>query len=121
MAVTNRLPPKQGDLIGRNIAGYVIDALIGEGGMGAVYTAYNPMLDKRAAVKVMLAEYTQDRALVTSFFREAKAVARVFDPNIFDIYAADRFPEDGRMYILMPFVEGGSLEGLCQRTGPLPL
>ncbi len=121
MEVTNRLPPKQGDLIGRSIAGYVIDGLIGEGGMGAVYTAYNQTLDKRAAVKVMLAEYTQDRDLTARFFREAKAVAMVCDPNIIEIYAADRFPEDGRLYILMPFIEGGSLEALCRRIGPLPL
>ena len=89
--------------------------------MGAVYSARCDLLGKRAAVKVMLAEFTQSRDAVERFSREALAAARVSDLNIIDIYAADRFPEDGRMFIVMPLVEGGSLEALCQRMGPLPL
>ena len=119
--VTNQLPPKAGDLMGRRIADFVIDGLIGEGGMGAVYSAYSPLLDMRAAIKVMLSEFTEQRDVVERFFREAKAVARVCDPNVITISAAGRFPEDGRMYIVMPFIEGGSLEALCRRMGPMPL
>jgi serine/threonine protein kinase len=119
--VTSRLPPRTGDLMGRKVGGYRIDSVIGEGGMGAVYGATNPMLDQRAAVKVMLEEYTRNTDIVERFFREAKAVARVEDPNIIEIWDADRFAEDGRMYILMPFIEGTSLESLCEQMGPMPL
>lgn len=118
---TNRLPPRHGDLLGRSAAGYVLDAIVGEGGMGAVYSARCELLGKRAAVKVMLAEYTERRDAVERFTREALAAARVSDPNIIDIYAADRFAEDGRLFLVMPYIEGGSLEALCRRTGPLPL
>ena len=118
---TNRLPPRHGELLGRSAAGYVLDSIIGEGGMGAVYGARCDLLGKRAAVKVMLAEFSNNRDAVERFSREALAAARVSDLNIIDIYAADRFAEDGRMFIVMPFVEGGSLEALCRRMGPLPL
>lgn len=119
--VTNQLPRKPGDMIGRDAAGYTIEKLIGEGGMGAVYSAYSALLGKRAAVKVMLGEYTDNPEVVERFGREAIAVARVQDLNIIDVYAASRFHEDGRMYIVMPFIEGGSLEQMCERSGPLPL
>lgn len=119
--VTSRLPPRTGDLMGRRIGGYTIDSVIGEGGMGAVYGASNPDLGKRAAVKVMLEEYTSNRDVVERFFREARAVARVEDPNIIEIWDTNRFEEDGRMYILMPYIEGSSLESLCEKRGPLPL
>lgn len=119
--VTSRLPPRTGDLMGRKVGGYTIDSVIGEGGMGAVYGALNPRLDQRAAIKVMLEEYTRNTDIVERFFREAKAVARVEDPNIIQIWDADRFAEDGRMFILMPFIEGSSLESLCEQMGPMPL
>lgn len=121
MVVTNQTPPNARDMIGRDAAGYIIDNLIGEGGMGAVYSAYSPLLGKRAAIKVMLAEYTDNHAIVERFSREAKAAAAVKDLNIIDVYAASRFPEDGRMYIVMPYIEGGSLEQLCRDHGQLPL
>lgn len=114
-------PTSHESLIGRRVGGYVIDSIIGMGGMGAVYGAYNALLGKRAAVKVLLGEYTEDRSSVERFFREARVIASLSDPNIIDIYDADVFADDGRMYILMPLIEGESLEALCLRTGPLPL
>lgn len=72
-------------------------------------------------MKVTLAEYTEDNASVARFFREAKVVAQINDPNIIDIYDADLFRDSGQMYILMPFIEGESLESLCRRSGPLAL
>ncbi|MEP6864764.1 MAG: serine/threonine-protein kinase [Deltaproteobacteria bacterium] len=119
--VTNQSPPNPHDMIGRDAAGYVIDRMIGEGGMGAVYSAYSPLLGKRAAIKVMLGEYTDNKDVVERFSREAKAAAAIKDLNIIDVYAASRFPQDGRMFIVMPFVEGGSLEALCRQRGPLPI
>lgn len=120
--VTNRLPPWQGDLQGRKIAGYVIDSHVGDGGMGSVYGATSQLIEgRRAAVKVMAIENTHDPDLVARFLREAAVAAAVDDPNIIDFWGADRFDEDGRLYILMPLVAGESLESLCRRRGPLPV
>lgn len=120
MVVTRTVPPRSDDIIGRKAGTYVIDRLIGEGGMGAVYTGTCVLAgNKRAAIKVMHGEYTQNREAAERFGREAVTAAAVKDLNVLDIYGADQFAEDGRMFIIMPFVEGGSLEDLCRRTGPM--
>ncbi len=121
MVVTTPLPPRGEEIIGRKAGTYLIDSLIGEGGMGAVYGGTCLLAGgKRAAIKVMHAEYTANREAAERFGREAMTAAAVSDLNVLDIYGADRFAEDGRMFIVMPFVDGGSLEDLCRRVGPLP-
>lgn len=119
--VTNRMPPSANDLIGRDANGYVIDALIGEGGMGAVYRGFCPLVGQWGAIKVMLGEYQENAEVVERFKAEARVVAAIDDPNIVPIYTAGWFREDGRMFIVMRYVEGGSLEALCRTVGPLPL
>ncbi len=108
------------ELIGRRCGGYVIDALLGEGGMGKVYLATNPRMGKRAAVKVILPEHSKSPQTVDRFLQEAKAAAQIDDPNNIDLLDASEL-EDGRAYLLMPFVEGTSLEELCERFVMLPL
>ncbi|MBA3462156.1 MAG: protein kinase [Deltaproteobacteria bacterium] len=120
--MTTPLPPRGDEIIGRKAGTYLIDRLIGEGGMGAVYVGTCQLAGgKRAAIKVMHAEYTENREAADRFGREATTAAAVSDLNVLDIYGADRFAEDGRMFIVMPYVEGGSLEDLCRRVGPLPV
>jgi eukaryotic-like serine/threonine-protein kinase len=111
--------PQPTKLLGRRIAGYVLDQVIGAGGMGAIYGATSRFVKKRAAVKVMLNEYTEDPAVVGRFLQEAFVASAVDHPNVVEIWAADRFEEDGRMYILMPLIEGSSLESLCENVGQL--
>lgn len=112
--------PPADELIGRRCGGYVIEALLGEGGMGKVYLATNPRMGKRAAVKVILPEHSKSPQTVDRFLQEAKAAAQLDDPNIIDLLDASEL-DDGRAYLLMPFVEGTSLEELCERQVPLPL
>jgi serine/threonine protein kinase len=69
----------------------------------------------------MLHEYTEDSEAVGRFLQEAFVASAVDHPNVVEIWAADRFEEDGRMYILMPLIEGTSLEALCDHVGPLGL
>lgn len=122
MVVTNKLPPYQGDLYGRKIAGYVIDTHIGDGGMGSVYGATSRLIEgRRAAVKVMAAQHTDDQDLVARFLREATVAAAIDHPNIIDFWGADTFDEDDRLYILMPLIPGASLEALCRETGRVPI
>ena len=117
-----RLVPKapMDDLLGRRCGGYVIDALLGEGGMGKVYRATNPRMGKRAAVKVIRPDHSSNPQTVDRFLQEAKAAAQIDDPNIIDILDANEL-DDGRAYLLLPFVEGVSLEDLCEQLVVLPL
>lgn len=119
--VTNRQAPRHGDLIGRRIGGYTIEALLGEGGMGSVYVARNSRLGRKIAVKVISREYTQNAEIVSRFLREAQAVAALDDPNIIDIIDCHEFNEDGLTYIAMKFIEGHSLAALSELVRPMPL
>jgi len=114
------LPSVLDELIGRRCGGYVIERLLGEGGMGKVYGATNHRMGKRAAIKVILPEHSRNPLVVDRFFQEAKAAAQIDDPNILDVLDASEL-EDGRAFLLMPFVEGGSLEELCDHLVWLPL
>jgi eukaryotic-like serine/threonine-protein kinase len=122
MVVTTPIPPRPEDIIGRMAGTYRIDRIIGEGGMGTVYGGTCLLAGgKRAAIKVMHAEYTESPEATERFGREAMTAAAVSDLNVLDIYGADRFELDDRMFIIMPFVDGGSLEDLCRRVGPMPV
>jgi serine/threonine protein kinase len=107
------------ELIGRRCGGYVIEALLGEGGMGKVYQATNPRMGKKAAVKVLRPDHSRSPQTVDRFLQEAKAAAQIDDPNIIDLLDANEL-DDGRAYLLLPFVEGVSLEELCEQHGMLP-
>ena len=84
---------------GEQIGPYLIEALIGEGGMGAVYRARDTRLDRTVALKVSKADFT-DR-----FEREAKAVAALNHPNICTLY------DVGPNYLVMELIEGTPLKG----------
>jgi serine/threonine-protein kinase len=86
----------------------LIDKL-GEGGMGTVYKAYDPKLDRLVAVKVPRFELGKWEVsmLVQRFLREARAAAQIRHPNVCPIYDADE--QDGVPFVVMAFVEGRSL------------
>ena len=113
--ITHRDPPKLGDLIGREIGGYRLERLLGEGGMGSVYLATHARLGKRLAIKVIARKYTMNPDVVGRFFREAKAVAALDDANIVELYDLHEF-DDGLTYISMQFVEGDPLSKLLEHT-----
>ena len=76
----------------KTIAGYTIEETLGEGGMGVVYRAVDPTLDRRLAVKV-IRRATLSAAAKERFLREARAASRLNHPNIVTVYAAGE--EDG--------------------------
>jgi serine/threonine protein kinase len=102
-------PPRRSELLppGSRAGEYVIDALIGRGGMGAVYAARQPVIGKRVAVKVLSAELS-DATLVQRFVDEARAVNTIGHPNIVDIFAFGQL-SDGRHYHVMELLRGQSL------------
>lgn len=106
------------DLTGRQIGQYRIVGPLGEGGMAAVYKAYQPSMDRYVALKVLPRYYASDPAFVGRFEREAKVIARLEHSNILPVY--DYGEAEGYTYIAMRYVEGGSLASLLQGH-PLPL
>ena len=102
------------ELIGR----YVVQGRIGEGAMADVYRAYDPGIDRVLAIKVLKAEFCQNREYATRFLREAKAAGALSHPNIVTIY--DVGEVDGYPYIAMELLEGEPLDKVAYRHGPLP-
>ncbi|MBW2096856.1 MAG: serine/threonine protein kinase, partial [Deltaproteobacteria bacterium] len=97
---------------------YIIQEEIGKGGMGIVYRAYDPEIDRKLALKVLRADMAEDEEIVQRFLREAKAAGRLAHPNIVTVYDVG---EDGGMpFIAMEFLSGISLEEMIKQ-GPLPL
>ncbi len=94
-----------------------IQSLLGQGGMGAVYQARQPALDRWVALKVLPDQPGANAVFSERFAREARALARLNHPNIVGIY--DYGHVEGFCYFLMEFVEGVSLRQLLQ-TGHLP-
>jgi serine/threonine protein kinase len=103
-------------LIGKSAGNYRIEALIGSGGMGAVYRAFHPGLDRAAAVKVLRAELSEEPGLIERFFREAKATNQIRHPGIVDIFDLGSM-DNGRCYMVMQLLEGESLEQYASRHG----
>lgn len=106
-----------GQLIGGK---YQVLDLLGEGGMGAVYLAQHKLLGKRVAAKFLHRKIAKKEAIVTRFYREAKAATEIDHPNVVDILDIGA-TSDGTPYIIMEYMAGESLAELLERTGPLPL
>ncbi len=97
---------------------YTLGALLGQGGMGAVYRSHHPLLNRPVAIKVMLANIAADPQAHQRFLREAQVVAVLSHPNIVNIFDVD--VQDGQPYIVMDFAPGGSLAARLQ-AGPIAL
>ncbi len=93
---------------GTKVGGYVVEHLIGEGGMGAVYAAVEPTIGKRVAIKVLRAALSADEATKARFEREARAVNAVRHPSMLEVFAFGQL-DDGSPYFVMSLLEGRSL------------
>ena len=103
------------DLEGQNFAGYEILAKLGQGGMGSVYKARQPMLSRLVALKMMTPQLGADPSFVARFIREAAAAANLNHPNMVQVYTAGE--QDGVHFIAMEFVDGESLKKRMNRLG----
>lgn len=83
---------------------YTIEALLGRGGMSAVYRAMQTTLDRPVALKLLPSEFAGDPTFVARFLQEARAAAALQHPHIIPIYDSGQY--DGRYYIAMRFVDG---------------
>src|SRR6266568_171802 len=85
-------------------AGFTIEHLLGQGGMGSVYLARHPRLQRQTALKLLNRELFADKEIRARFEREANLVAQLEHPNIVEIY--DRGVEDEQLWISMQYVDG---------------
>jgi eukaryotic-like serine/threonine-protein kinase len=101
---------------GARLGPYEITAAIGEGGMGQVYKAKDTRLDRTVAIKILPALLATDRQFRERFDREARAISQLDHPHICPLH--DVGEQDGTSYLVMPFLDGETLEQRLQR-GPV--
>ena len=104
-------------LVGSELAGYRIEALIGRGGMGAVYRAQEAGLERKVALKVIAPELAQDARFRDRFLRESQIAASLDHPHVIPIYQAGE--KEGVLYLAMRYVEGTDLAKLVAQEGAL--
>ncbi|HEY8924536.1 MAG TPA: protein kinase [Polyangia bacterium] len=102
---------------GQQIGGYTVLRQLGRGGMGEVYLAQHRRVARRAAIKVLVPELSQNAVVLERFFNEARAASLIRHPGIVEIIDCDLHL--GQAYIIMEFLEGESFGGYLYRTGPL--
>lgn len=106
--------PRVGDVFGR----YRIDAQIGQGGMGVVFSATDTAFDRRVALKVVSAALGGSAEFLARFEREAALLARLNSPHVIAIF--DYGEQDGCPYLATQYVGGGDLGALLAARGPMP-
>jgi tRNA A-37 threonylcarbamoyl transferase component Bud32 len=104
-------------MIGERLAGrYELRGLAGTGGTSSVYTAYDVVLERTVAIKILHEHYSDDYEYVERFRREARALAQLNHPNIVTVIERGEF--DGRQFIVFEHVDGETLKSLVEREGP---
>lgn len=98
---------------------YEVIKSIGEGGMANVYLAYDTILDRNVAIKVLRGDLANDEKFVRRFQREALSASSLSHPNIVAMY--DVGEDDGLYYIVMEYIEGKTLKQLLKKRGSLTL
>jgi serine/threonine-protein kinase len=106
------------DLSGQQFSHYQIVQPLGVGGMAAVYKAYQPNMDRYVALKVLPRQYAATPTFVARFEQEVRVLARLQHPRILPVF--DHGESGGYTYLVMPFVEAGTVAGLL-RGRPLPM
>jgi serine/threonine protein kinase len=110
--------PGEDELVGKCLNGtYVVEGVIGEGGMGRVYRARHTRLgQKYFAIKMLRPELVQNAEVVARFRREAEAAARISHPNVVGVYDVDT-SEQGSAYLVCELLQGMDLADLLERDG----
>jgi serine/threonine protein kinase len=96
-------PLKPGDAVGR----YVISSLLGAGGMGVVFLARDPTLNRKVTLKLLHAERQNQRSAQVELLREAQSLAQLSHPNVVSVYDAGAFND--QVFMAMEFVEGATM------------
>jgi tRNA A-37 threonylcarbamoyl transferase component Bud32 len=99
------------------IPGFAIRRLIGQGGMGKVYEAWEEVLGRRVAIKIIRAEHQADPIHAERFLREGRAMAALAHPRIVAVHSVS--VRDDLMYMVLAYMPGGTVRDLLRAGGPL--
>ena len=102
---------------GESVAGYVVETLVGRGGMGEVYRARDERLERPVALKLLLRSLADDERFRERMLRESRLAASLDHPNVIPIYEAGE--ADERLFIAMRYVDGCDLKAWLRREGSL--
>ncbi len=105
------------ELTGQTIKGYEFGDLLGQGGFGVVYRAYQSVVSREVAIKVVSPKYANEPEFIRRFESEAQVVARLEHPHIVPLY--DFWREPDSTCLVMRFLRGGSLRDLIEERGQL--
>jgi serine/threonine protein kinase len=97
---------------------FELRSIIASGGMGTVYRGWDTTLERMVAVKLMKKELLEDAKALESFYREARACARLNHTNIVHIYTFDEW--EGQQYLVMELADRGSLDARIEKLHALP-
>ena len=106
-------------LVPGKIGKYDVTRIIGRGGMGVVYQATDPFLDRRVAIKMITATFAEDPDMLKRFFREAQSLGSLQHPNIVTVF--DLGDYNGNPYLVMEYLEGEGLDSVLSNHRQLSL
>lgn len=104
---------------GAVVGDFIIQRLLGQGGMGAVYLSHQISLDRPAALKILAESYTNNAEFVTNFIKEARSAAALNHPHIVQAYAVGEY--DKMLYFAMENVDGETMKTVLEREGRIPI
>lgn len=107
-----------GNLIGKTIDKYLIQSMLGEGGMAVVYKAHHTIMERTVVIKVMHGWLLSNAKSIERFMRECKVTAKLNHPNIVTVYDVGLI-NDKAPYLVMEYIKGESLADRIQRQGAL--
>lgn len=105
--------------IGKRLGAYQLLEQIGQGGMATIFKAYQPSMDRYVAIKVLPSHFTEDETFVARFTQEARTLARLEHPHILPVH--DYGEQEGLTYLVMRYIEAGTLKDWITRKGPVEL
>ena len=113
----------QDPFIGRDIlqGSFQILQKVGSGGMGAVYKALEPQMNRMVAIKILHPRLANRTDLVTRFRREARAMSQLTHPNTIKVFRYGELDDHGSLYIIMEFLEGKNLNQTVRAEGPFAM
>ena len=104
--------------VGGTVGKYEIRSQLGTGGMGAVYLAFDPLIEREVALKVLSPDIGNSSIAVQRFLGEARAIGRLNHPNVVSIYDIGQW--NGQYYLVMELLSGGSVADRVDQNGRLP-